>query len=126
MSGEAPSRAAEFVIAEMHPIDDDFDIKPNGDARSISCTVKKTGSGSNTSGFSVPARHTEAEVKSFADQDVDIVREYFQAPHGTGCAAERNMRRWLPGRAGGMRMMRIAERLGIYDRSKLNMDAEVQ
>ena len=93
MSEEAPSRTAEFVIAEMHPIDDDFDIKPNGDARSISYTVKKTGLGSNTSGFSVPARHTEAEVKSFADQDVDIVREYFQArvalgaPQNAICAA---------------------------------------
>lgn len=78
MNEEPPSSKTHFDIAKMQVIGNDFDQSPTLEGRSISYIVKKTGGGSNTGGFKAPVVYLEGAVKAFVDEDIEMVRGYFQ------------------------------------------------
>ena len=73
---EPPSANVEFGSLQING--DDFDQSPTLSGRSASYIVKKTGNGCNTGGFSTRVVYRDGAISKFVDEDIELVRAYFQ------------------------------------------------
>lgn len=79
MSVSAPTSETEFVAAQIQLIGDDFESPPTLNGNTISYTVKKTGRGSNTGGFTAPVVYKKGKVNALVASEMVAVKQYFDA-----------------------------------------------
>lgn len=90
MSVSPPTAETEFVASEIKIIGNDFDQQPTLAGGSISYVVKKTGSGSNTGGFSAPIVYKKGKVASLVEAEMVAVKQYFDAKVALGSTNYQN------------------------------------